>query len=74
MSFTPENKHIYKNLDCLEFLDSIPDESVDLILTDPPYYIGYDGGKGWDTQWKSDQDYLDWLKEWTLKCVKKFLI
>jgi len=71
MSFTSENKHIYKNLDCLEFLDSIPDESVDLILTDPPYYIGYDGGKGWDTQWKSDQDYLNWLEEWTLKCVKK---
>lgn len=63
--------HLYKNSDCLEFLESIPDESIDLILTDPPYYIGYDGGKGWDTQWKSDSDYLEWLEKWTILCAKK---
>jgi DNA modification methylase len=65
-----DNKHTYKNIDCLEFLESIPDESVDLILTDPPYYIGYDGGKGWDTQWKSDSDYLSWCESWTKQCFR----
>lgn len=62
--------HEYKNQDCLEFLKSLPDESVDLILTDPPYFIGYDGGKGWDCQWKSEQDYLDWCKSWSLECAR----
>jgi len=26
-------------MDCLEFLKQIPDESVDLVVTDPPYNI-----------------------------------
>jgi len=26
-------------IDCLEFLKTIPDESVDLVVTDPPYNI-----------------------------------
>lgn len=56
--------------DCLDFLASIPDESVDLILTDPPYYIGYDGGNGWDSQWKTEKAYLDWCAEWTRECAR----
>ena len=52
--------HEYKNIDCMEYLKSLPDNSIDLILTDPPYFIGYDGGKGWDKQWNSDEDYLEW--------------
>ena len=62
--------HIYKNEDCLEFLKSLPDNSVDLILTDPPYFIGYDGGKGWDSQWKSDNDYLNWCEGWSKECAR----
>lgn len=27
--------------DCVELLDALPDESIDLVLTDPPYGIGY---------------------------------
>ena len=56
--------------DCLEYVKSLEDESVDLVLTDPPYYIGYDGGKGWDSQWKTEQEYLDWCDEWTRECVR----
>lgn len=52
------NHHIVQQ-DCLEYLSSLPDESVDMVLTDPPYFIGFDGGKGWDKQWKSEQEYLD---------------
>jgi site-specific DNA-methyltransferase (adenine-specific) len=32
------------NSDCLEFLKEIPDNSVDLVLTDPPYGMGYQSG------------------------------
>ena len=49
-----------KNQDCLEYLETLENESVDMILTDPPYFIGFDGGKGWDSQWKSENEYLDW--------------
>ena len=34
--------------DCLDILKQLPDKCVDLVLTDPPYNIGIDGGKGWD--------------------------
>lgn len=45
------------NIDCLEGLAAIPDHSVDLIVTDPPYFLsmghaGFKGAKGLDT--KSD--------------------
>jgi len=31
--------------DCLEIMKSIPDKSIDLVLTDPPYGIGMDNQK-----------------------------
>jgi DNA modification methylase len=62
--------HNYKNVDCLEYLKSLPDNSIDLVLTDPPYFLGYDNGKGWDSQWNSDQDYLDWCESWTKECAR----
>lgn len=37
-----ENKII--NADCMDILKKLPDNSVDLVLTDPPYGIGCDGG------------------------------
>ena len=30
--------------DCLEVMKSIPDKSIDAVITDPPYGIGEDGG------------------------------
>ena len=32
--------------DCLDIMRDMPDNSVDLVLTDPPYGIGIDGQKG----------------------------
>lgn len=59
-----------RNVDCLELLKSLPDESVDLILTDPPYHIGFDAGKGWDSQWKTEDEYLAWCKQWSTEAVR----
>ena len=36
------------NADCMDILKELPDKCIDLVLTDPPYNIGIDGGKGWD--------------------------
>ena len=58
----------YENKDCLEFLKSLDDESVDLVIVDPPYFeIIKDD---WDNQWKSEQEYLDWCMEWTTECFR----
>ena len=38
--------------DCLEVMKDIPDKSIDLILTDPPYLIskksGFNSGGAWN--------------------------
>ncbi len=44
------------NADCLHFIQSLPDDSIDLIVTDPPYFKVKPNG--WDNQWKGDEDYL----------------
>lgn len=40
-----ELNQIYQ-MDCIEGMRMLPDDSVDLIVTDPPYNIGKD--KHWD--------------------------
>lgn len=54
------------NIDCLELLKKIPDASVDLVLTDPPYYRIV--SNKWDHQWTNEDDYLDWCSKWTKEC------
>lgn len=60
-----ENKII--NADCTDILKQLPDKCIDLVLTDPPYGIGMDGGnvgykgfnnfkkKGWDKETPSKE-------------------
>lgn len=62
--------HLLANEDCIKYLRQLEDNSVDLVLTDPPYFIGYDGGKGWDSSWKDEDDYLHWCKKWTKECER----
>ena len=59
-----------KNADCLKFLNKLKNNSVDLILTDPPYFIGFDGGEGWDSKWKNEEEYLNWCETWTKECFR----
>ena len=47
------------NGDCLSVLPELPDSSVDLILTDPPYFKVK--GDAWDNQWDTPADFLAWL-------------
>jgi adenine-specific DNA-methyltransferase len=59
-----------KNIDCIALLKDIESSSIDLILTDPPYFIKFDGGKGWDSQWKNETEYLEWCEKWTKECSR----
>lgn len=47
------------NADCLQYLPSLPDNSIDLIITDPPYFRVKPNG--WDNQWKGDDVVADFF-------------
>lgn len=60
--------------DSLELLKKIPDHSIALIVTDPPYHSTNKKNITGDTRFKKDDDFLNWMgefsKEW--KRVLKF--
>lgn len=60
MEFHHQNITLIKT-DCLELLRDIPDNSVDLVATDPPYYkVKADD---WDRQWPTKAAFFAWLKK-----------
>lgn len=56
------NKNIVLNLDVVDGLKKIPDESADIVLIDPPYNIGYDFGN--NKCKKEISEYVEWASEW----------
>ena len=42
--------------DCLELIKNIPDDSINLVVIDPPYNIGID-------EWDDIENYYEWMKE-----------
>jgi len=59
--------------DCVEIMKSIPDESVDAIVTDPPFGIGFKYHRGRETIDDADE-YWFWLKpiyDEMMRCLKK---
>lgn len=46
--------------DAFEYLAALPDASVDVILTDPPYYRIV--AEEWDNQWESLTDFQEWVR------------
>ena len=58
----------FYNEDCLETMSKMTDESIDLILTSPPYNMTKRKGGYADKQprydeyndWKTDEEYLEW--------------
>jgi len=45
--------------DCLSITAGLPDSSVNLIVSDWPYYRVK--SEDWDRQWKTPAEYLDWI-------------
>ena len=56
------------NEDCIAGMKKIKDESVDIVICDPPYNIGKDFGNDSDKQ-KMD-DYLLWCDNWITECLR----
>lgn len=53
--------YVYKG-DCLELMEEIPDESIDLIFADPPYNIGIEYDLYRDNL--SYEEYYKWSEKW----------
>ena len=54
--------------DCIPVMDKMQAESVDLIVTSPPYNVGikydnYDDSRPFD-------EYYDWCKRWLSSCYR----
>lgn len=62
------------NVDCLEGLKNIPDGSIDLVITDPPYGIGIrsQGGKGCSklSPWADMCNASFWYSAWLAECKR----
>lgn len=58
-----ETVHSVVQIDCMELLRQVPDESVQLIVCDPPYNINV---SAWDTHAR----YLDWAAGWLRECER----
>lgn len=61
------NKYINQiiNADCLDILRELPDKSIDLVLTDPPYAMKFQSNYRQIKYKKIENDNnLNWLSEW----------
>ncbi len=55
--FQGRSKHVFIQADCLDLLAKLPDESVQLIICDPPYNIRL-------AHWDEHAHYVDWASRW----------
>ena len=57
--------HVAETIDCRDLLGQLPDDSVQLIVCDPPYNISL-------ADWDRHDDYIEWASGW-LKEAKRVL-
>ena len=55
--------NIVINADCLEYMKTLPNKSIDLVLTDPPYFGIVKDER--DNQRENREKFIDWLEECT---------
>jgi site-specific DNA-methyltransferase (adenine-specific) len=55
--------------DCLEVLKTIPNNSIDTIITDPPYGLAF-MGKEWDNFGTDLQKYQEWTRQWATEALR----
>ena len=52
------------NCDIFDGLNQIEDESIDLLVIDPPYNIGKQYEDGIEDKWETQDEYMEWLYKW----------
>ena len=63
-----DGRFVIYQADALEALQEMADDSVDLVLTDPPYNVGLDYGSFKDKL--SPDAYRDWCRSWFAECKR----
>lgn len=71
------------NGNSIEIMKSMPDNSVDLIFADPPYWMRVEGelrrvegtvfdgcDDDWDNQFESNEDYAEFTRNWLSECYR----
>lgn len=53
------------NKDAFLGLKEIDNESIDLVLVDPPYFINYDSKNNWDRG-----NFLEFTNQWVKECIR----
>jgi DNA modification methylase len=54
--------------DCREQMKTLPDDSIDAIICDPPYNLAF-MGKSWDTH-INNAAYQEWTREWATEAFR----
>lgn len=54
------------NMDCVEGMRLLRDASIDLIITSPPYWKGFE----YEAYFNSYKQYLDWCEMWLKECKR----
>lgn len=76
-------KNIILQGDCIEILKTLPDNSIDLIFADPPYWMRVEGKlervdgtdfsgcqDDWDNVFKNQNDYNEFTYHWLKECYR----
>jgi len=56
-----EYTYVIINDDCINSVNTIDNDSVDLFFVDPPYFTTT---IDWDNQWKTNAEYYAWCRSW----------
>jgi len=57
-----------RNEDVLTFMRALPDESIDLVIADPPY--GIDKDFGMEDSWKDIEEWALWCEKWLFDAAR----
>jgi DNA modification methylase len=60
---------ILEEIDCIEGMKKLPDGSVDIVVTSPPYNLGIKYRNYQDR--KTREEYLAWSCQWAAEVEKK---
>lgn len=56
------------NDDCISQMKNLKNNTVDLIISDPPYYKVVN--EKWDYKWKTEEEYINWSLEWIKEATR----
>lgn len=65
-TYTAEGVVVYHG-DALDVLATLDADSVDAVVTDPPYLLGF-MGRAWDT--RQAHEHLEWHGRWAAECLR----